>query len=172
MSTRIWLNATATKLLTKADKKKWDKDVYTLDGTEVESDYKNGEKYISIYADPNDPAASMPVIARKYVKRVSYAANYNEGFRTDGIYRHKGATARVETVVKINTAFGSNDTSTKERYQNISISAGSIKTLREIYSKVRTGVLKPAEDWGVDIYELERRQAEKKTAPADQTNVQ
>ena len=173
MSTRIWLNATATQSLTKTDKKKWDKDVYTLDGVEVETDDKSGEKYISIYADPNDPAASMPVIARKHVKRVSYTDKYYEGFRTDGIYRHKGATARVETIEQTHTAFGANDVSITERYQTLSISAGSMRTLREIYSKVRTGELKPVADWGTSLPMLELRQKQaEKPAPAKDEVVQ
>jgi hypothetical protein len=156
MSIRIWLKMTATQFVGKA--------------YNVETDNKSGGKYISIYADPNNPAASIPVITRKYVKRVSYTGKYYAGFRTDGIYHHKGATAHVETIENINRPYSDNDRTTEEKHQNISISAGSIKTLREIYSKIRTGELKPTEDWGVNTYELEqrrRRAEEKKAAPAE-----
>lgn len=155
MSARIWLNTSATKSLVKTDKKKWDKDVYTLDEVEVVTDESSGEKYISVNADPLDPAASMPKVAHKHIKRVSYTDKFFEGFRTDGVYRHKGATARLETV---EDSEGYGEARFDRRYQRISISAGSIKTLREIYTQVRQGKLKPTEDWGVGLHELEHRE--------------
>jgi hypothetical protein len=170
MSTRIWLNASATASLVKTNKKKWDKDVYTLNDVEVVADEPSGQKYISVNADPLDPAASMPIVARKHIQRVSYSDKYFEGFRADGLYRHKGATARVETV---ESSEGYGEARFDRRYQIISISAGSIKTLREIYTQVRQGKLKPAENWGVGLSELERRErlAAAKAAETPPTEV-
>jgi hypothetical protein len=157
MSARIWLKASATRSLVKIDKQKYGKDVYSLDEVEVETEDSSGKKYISVNADPLDPAASLPTVARKNIKRVSYTEKHFEGFRTDGIYHHKGAKARVET---IEDSEGYGETRFNRRYQNISISAGSIKTLREIYTKVRSGELSPTEDWGCSLGEIERRKHE------------
>jgi hypothetical protein len=157
MSIRFWLNANAEKATETKQEKKFGEmqDVSYLGDLEVRDD-KGGAKYIDLYADPLDPASSMPTIDRKYVKRVSFVDTYHEGFRTDGIYKLKGATARVSTQRRFH---GGLDTEQEEEvYQQISISAGSVKTLREIYSKVRKGELKPDEDWGVSKYELERRE--------------
>jgi len=44
-----------------------------------------------------------------------------------------------------------NDVGAVETWQDIQISAGSVKTLREIYAKIRSGYLKPAEDWGTPL---------------------
>lgn len=166
-TTRIWLKASATNSLVKADKRKWDKDVYILNEIEVVTDESSGQWYVSVSADPLNPAASMPTVARKYVRRVSHESKYFEGFRIDGIYRHKGATARVESI-QADEGYG--EARFDRRYQRISISAGSVKALRDIYTQVRQGKLKPAEAWGTDLSELEycARQADAKaddTAP-------
>jgi len=161
MSTRILLKKSADESMTKTEKRKWDKDVYLLEGVEAVADETTGEKYIVIHADPLDPAASMPRVARKYIKRVTYTEEkYFEGFRTDGVYKLRGATARVDTIEVVHAPGWQNvnDTTTISRHQTISISAGSIRTLREIYTKVRQGTLKPVEDWGAHLSEVEHRE--------------
>ena len=162
MSTRIWLKSSAEKSLNKSEKKKWDKDVYTLEnGVEVVADDTSGEKYVVVHANPLDPSASMPRVAHKYIKRVTYTDHkYYEGFRTDGIYKLKGATAKVETVENYSRPYHDHDNGHLERYQSLTISAGSIQTLREIYTQVRQGKLKPSEDWGTHLVTLEQRERE------------
>lgn len=151
MSIRIWLKPTATESLTKMDKQKYGEDVYTLDGVEVETDKTSGEKYINVSADPSDPTASMPRVARKHIERVTFISRFYENFHLDGIYKYKGATARLEVVVHYGGGYGPDDPRYEERDQTISISAGSVRTLREIYSKIRTGELEPVEDWSVSV---------------------
>ena len=168
MNIRIWLTSGADRAIeTKQEVAKYRdnkmEDISRLNGLEVKSD-PSGEKYIELYADPLDPATSVPTIKRTYIKRVSFVDKYSAGFRTDGIYRLKGATARVETNRSFHGGFDKGQL--EETYQYISISAGSIRTLREIYTQVRQGKLKPAEDWGTGLpmLELRQQQAAKKTA--------
>lgn len=161
MSIRIWLSAAGTKAVETEEKTRGSSgesyEVYHLDDFEVDTDKSSREKYINIYADPLDPTASMPRITRKYVKRVSYTDKYFEGFRTNGIYCHKGATARVETIEDTVGGFG--DDLFERRYQTISISAGSIRTLREIYAKIRSGEMKVEQNWSACQHQLEDEKA-------------
>lgn len=160
MSVRFWLNAKGKEALETERKLKHGEmqDVSFLDGIEVRTNDKGGTEYIECYVDPFDPASSMPSIDRKYVKRVSSVDTYREGFRTDGIYKMKGATARVTSERGFHRGGSFDNEVHVDYYQQISISAGSVKTLREIYSKVRTGELKPVEDWSVPPHELEHRE--------------
>jgi hypothetical protein len=118
-------------------------------------DTENGRKYITLNGDPNDPSTVFTNVPRRFIRQVTFMDNFYKGFRTDGLYRHKGATARVET-----RESGGNMGAVQ--HQNISISAGSIRTLREIYSKVRAGeLLKPNIDWAISETDLTQREAEK-----------
>jgi hypothetical protein len=162
MSIRFWLNATAEKATeTKYEEKSSGgmRDVSYLGDFEVK-DGSGGAKYISPSVDPFDPASPMPTIDRKYIKCVSFTGTYCEGFRTDGIYKLKGATARVTTSRIFHSAMRLGAEVKEEAYQKISISAGSVRTLREIYSKVRKGELKPDEDWGISKRELALRECQ------------
>lgn len=161
MTVRIWLTAAAAKAVeTKEEPKPFTTskmhDVSRFNGFEVKSD-QAGAVYIDFNVDPFDPASYVPNIGHKYIKRVSFLDKYFEGFRTDGIYKLKGATARVETEERYISAGNLHESGHEERYQNISISAGSIRTLREIYTLVRQGKLQPTEDWGTDLQVLEER---------------
>ncbi len=169
MSVRIFLNKAGEKALTKTDRQKWGKDLYLLELVEIVLDDVSGEKFSAIDVNPFDPAVIIPRIARKYIKRVTiFGQKYFEGFRTDGIYKLKGATAKVETIENHSRPYNDHDSWHSERYQTISISAGSIKTLREIYTKIRQGALKPDEDWGVSLSEIQHREAAR---PASETSV-
>jgi hypothetical protein len=95
--------------------------------------------------DPMDPSATLPNIPRRLVKRVTYQGSYLEGFRPNGLYKYKRATARLETKVR-----GHRDNPFRE--QEIHISGGSIRTLREMYSKIRAGDADVVclEDWSMN----------------------
>lgn len=147
MAVRFWLKTSAHELVREVSRTGY-ANSHTLDGMEVETDRKSGEKYINFYVDPINPGVILPVIASEYVKYITYIASYHAGFRTDGIYRYKGATARVETTPMHRD---SNQGGGQEYRQDIDISARSIKTLRDIYSKIRTGELKPEENWGTFV---------------------
>ena len=126
------------------------KDVDYLNGHQIEDD-GSGSKYIEVRTDPTNPASSVPTtIDRKYVKRVTFVGTYYSGFRTDGVYKFKGATAHVVTLHRIHKGTNYEGKAIeKEVYQQISISAGSVRTLREIYSAVREGELEPCENWSI-----------------------
>lgn len=164
MSIRFWLNTNAEKVTEMKQEEKFGRmqSVDYLNGFEVKND-ENGAKYIDLRTDPIDPASSAPSIDRKHVKRVSFSDTYHEGFRTEGVYRFKGATARVTTLRHFHGGWGMEDEVKEEVCQKISISAGSVLTLREIYSKIRKGELKPDEDWSISKHELERRERQDAT---------
>jgi hypothetical protein len=153
MSLRIWLTAAGSKAIETKQETVYGKikEVRRLEKLEVRSD-EGSDDYITIYDDPLDPASAIPTVARKYVKRVSFIDKLFAGFRTNGIYKFKGATARIETVEDTG-GLGINQFN--RRYQTISISAGSVKTLREIYIKVRAGELRPKHNWGDAEFEPE-----------------
>lgn len=158
MSLRIWLNTKGTKAV-KTEKKTRDDNSehedHHLGDLEIKTDHRGRGMFAHFYhTDPTNPVHSMPIIDRKFVKRVTYTGKYFEGLRADGIYRHKGATAHLQTVEK-SEGFG--DRVFNRRYQEISIVAGSIRTLREIYTKVRSGELEAEEDWGVHKDDIKER---------------
>jgi len=163
MSIRIWLKATAEKAIETKQKMYAGNmvDAFYLDGVEVKTDETSGEKYINVYADPSDPADSMrmPRVARKHIKLVTFVTKFHKSFRLDGIYKYKNATARLEVVTHYGGGYGPNDPRYEEQYQEVSISAGSVRTLGEIYSKIRTGELEPEQNWSVDQRELEFQKA-------------
>lgn len=139
MNTRIWLKKSA-----KAG------DDGKIANLKVESDEKSGGKYLTVYIDPTNPAMRMPAVPSKDVRAITYTHQYFVGFKQDGLYQTPRASARVETYKHLHTPdFGNlTDCSIEQVSQNISITASSLRALREIYSKIRTGELKAAEVWG------------------------
>ena len=154
MTIRIWLNAAGEKALEAPVQGR--ADLLKVDERKLRVDNENGCKYVNLNGDPNDPAMVFPTVPSKFIRQVTYVEKYYAGFRTNGLYRHKGATARTDTQER----YHGHTEITLERWQNISISARSIKTLREIYSKVRSGELKPEKDWESTEANLARRQRE------------
>jgi hypothetical protein len=156
MYMKVWLTPKATSAGTQqaADKLK-------LYGVEVQTSKESGGKYVSVYLDPIDPTVDMPRFQRGHVKMIAFSDRYHEGFRPEGVYTHKGARAVVKTIVRVETPYlGNNfDATSIERYQEISISAKSIKTLREIYTQIRQGKIAAVEVWsqggrpGVELQE-------------------
>ena len=141
MSLRIWLKKSA-----KAG------DDGKIANLKVESDEKSGGKYLTVYhIDPIDPAMRMPSVRSKDVTAITYTDEYYVGFKPDGLYRTPRASARVKTVKYLHTPGWDNkeDCSIMKISQHISITAPSLKALREIYSQIRTGELKATEVWGL-----------------------
>ncbi|MBM3272273.1 hypothetical protein FJY94_03310 [Candidatus Kaiserbacteria bacterium] len=134
MSLYVWLKKSAPKDL-----------MIGVRSTKV--DPNSGARYIELNLDPIKPSAEVPPLDRKYVRKLTFKHAYYAGFRADGIYAHKGATARVAFHRHVNGGIMS-QTQTVEDSQKISIAAPSLRTLREIYSKVRSGQLKPDAEWG------------------------
>ncbi len=127
-----------------------EKEVTRLQGMKVLTDNMTGTPYISVNFDPIDPTNEPPTFPKGSVRKVTFTGKYFDGFRNDGIYRHKGATAYLKLVrsLKAPSPYNTEDTTHLEIFQEIQITAGSVRTLREIYTKVRTGEIKPTEDWG------------------------
>ena len=117
-------------------------------GFKVFEEHVGGQRYISLSVDPLNPTVDTPTFPKGTVRRVTFTHKYFDGFRNDGIYEHKGATARLELTQKIRSASTLEDVSRLEIFQEIQITAGSIRTLRQIYTKVRSGEIEPSEDWG------------------------
>lgn len=159
MSLRIWLNAKGEQALEQPLQGR--ADILKVDGKDLRVDTENGCKYVNLYANPIDPASILPAVPKEYIKQVTFVDKYYEGFRSEGIYQHAGGRAMVKTVVKVDTPhYGNNvDTTSVERYQEISISAKSIWALPRIYTKIRQGGIQPSEKWsdggmaGVTLHE-------------------
>lgn len=163
MTVRYWLSKAAEgKLVTKQEKKYGEmRDIRRLDGIEVGTE--GGANYIDFYVDPSDFVSPPPTIGRKFFKKITFVDTYHVGFRKDGIYKYRGATARVVTERRFHGRCYEHETK-EEVYQKISISAGSFETLRQIYSKIRSGALEPTENWGASMLDITI--AKKKTATA------
>jgi hypothetical protein len=150
MTYRIWLTEAAKATFVTTQEKKYGemKEITRFSGHEVSFETGTGSPYVQLWGDPIDPTLELPTFPKGKVKKVTFLSKYHVEFRNDGIYRHKGAVARVEMNRRLHTPMTNGDTTHLEEYQEIQISAGSIRTLREIYTKVRSGTLKPSEDWG------------------------
>ncbi len=153
MSARIWLKTTTSSALVTTEGKS--RSQLGTDGPDVDTDRVSGENFVPIYADIMDPSAVLPTVAREHIKRVTYEGKIHEGFRKDGLYRHKGATLRVETYNDTQGGFGDGP-AIAVRHQNISISGGSIRTVKEIYDRVRTGEITIDRNWNRFQHELDR----------------
>lgn len=150
MTYRVWLTKAAAAGFTTATERKYgeDKKITRFQGLEVMTDNATNKPYVAISFDPINPTGELPILPKGSVRKVTFTGKYFDGFRNDGIYRHKGATARVELIQKIRLGCSLEDVNRLEIYQEIQISAGSVRTLREIYIKVRSGKIEPTEDWG------------------------
>ncbi|HEV3245380.1 MAG TPA: hypothetical protein VG102_03405 [Candidatus Paceibacterota bacterium] len=165
MSVRIWLNATGVKAL--EPPQAGCADLLKVGGSKLRVDRENGCQYVTLSGDVIDPSTVFVNLPRTFIRRVTYLGKYYKGFRTDALYRYKGATARTETEEHHH---GHADIRV-DRWQNISISAGSIRTLRQIYAKVRSGELKPEpqDEWGISQDEIARRAHEAERLAAGAT---
>jgi len=138
MSIRVWLNSAGEKALEQREPNVTGP--LKVGDRLLRADMENGHKYVYLVGRLNDPATVFPQIPREFIRKVTYVDRYYKGFRTDGVYQHKGATARTDTKKNYHDQ-------QVEVYQEISISAGSIRAAAEIYNLVRSGELKPAENW-------------------------
>jgi len=150
MTYRVWLTKAAESDFVTAMETEFreEKEVMRFQGMKVLTENLTGKPYISFNFDPIDPTIELPTLPKGSVRKVTFTSKHFDGFRNDGIYRHKGATARLETTRKIHHPYSENDVGSIETYQEIQISAGSVRTLRDTYTKVRTGEIEPFEDWG------------------------
>jgi len=138
MTTRFWLR-TPLSLEEKVDGR-----ADLLKGTRTRVDYENGKPYVPMSGDVMGPVPALPTIPAGLVRVITYIGMIQNGFRSDGIYRYKGAEARLTTETQ---EVGHRDAGTTVKVQTMVISAGSVRTLREIYSKIRSGELEPTEKW-------------------------
>jgi hypothetical protein len=156
MTIRVWLTKAAETHFTDAGEVsnvQSKAHVAMFNGFKVFEEHADGKRYISLSFDPLNPTVELPVFPKGSVRKVTFTGKHFDGFRNDGIYNHKGAVARLETTRKIDRPFvnSQKDVSYVMITQEIQVSAGSIRTLREIYTKIRTGEIKPTEDWGAPM---------------------
>ncbi len=161
MSLRIWLNARGVKELGPPVSGR--ADILKAAGQETRVDAEGTNKYAGTMLDVMDPSTLVPRVLHRYVKHVSYVGKWFEGFRADGIYYDRGATARVETVVEL---MGFRDNRELMTFQKISIRAGSVSGIRKIYSKIRLAQLEPVEPWGLTLDKVKTHYQSVKAPPA------
>lgn len=138
MSTvRVWLNKAAVQKLGKDTEGRGD----FLNGLFLAKE--DGMSYILLSGDVTLAGTQIPEIPRKYIKCVTYQGSHQDGIQPSGVYVFKGARATVTTSER----YKGHAHIVTERVQFISISAKSIRTLREFYGKFRRGALEPTEDW-------------------------
>ena len=147
MTLRFTLSKAGIKNLESKQKKVFGgtEEVKILQGYTVEVT-DTGSSYVTLYLDPNNPSAESPNLNPDYFERVTFKGEYESGFRLEGIYNLKGAVARVETQTNVINRYGGGEARIR-RVQNIDISARAVEEIKEIYSAIRSGKLKPAEDW-------------------------
>lgn len=145
-SFKIWLSASALQQLTTGNEQQ---EKLKYRGHTVEISKQSGGKYITFHLDPTDPTVDMPCFKRDEIKAITSDDSYYEGFRPEGIYKHRGAKAMVRTNVDVKRPYPSNsmDQTSVERKQDISITAKSLIALRDIYTQIRQGNIKPTEEW-------------------------
>jgi hypothetical protein len=139
MLTCFWLK----KDLTLEDRERFNRfDIYTCPISE--------QNYIDTGLDFLDPATPDPsddladIIEEVTVEKYRIDC----GFRTDGVYNHRGAVLVVQTHEQVYGTPSENPTQIERMiWQEISIRAMSVQALRSIYSKFRQGSLQPTEDW-------------------------
>ncbi len=150
MTYRVWLSEAAKASFITTHEKKYSemKNITRFCGHEVTFETGTKSPYVHVYGDPIDPTHIPPVFPKRSIRKVTFMTKHHVGFRNDGIYCHKGAVARVEINRRLHTLMTNGDTTHLEVHQEIQISAGSIRTLCEIYTLVRSGKLDPSEDWG------------------------
>lgn len=150
MTYRVWLTKAAKVGFKTTTEKRYgtEKEITRFCDLEVYTENTNAAPYISIERDPIDPTVEFPVFPKGSVRKVTYIGKHFDGFRNDGVYHYRGATARLETTQKLHTPSSMEDKSHLEVFQQIQISARCVRTLREIYTKVRSGTIQPTEDWG------------------------
>jgi hypothetical protein len=146
MSIRFWLSPKGVAAIEEKGGKKYILEVLRVNDVD-------GIWYTDIGGDAIDPSMVIPAIPREFIRKVTYIEDFHSGFRTDGLYRHKGATARIET----HEVHRGHAEITVSRWQTIFVSARSVRTLRQIYSMVRSGELKPDVNWGISQEDVDHR---------------
>jgi hypothetical protein len=110
----------------------------------IEKDRVSGRQYIRIYDDETEADSIHPEIKRR-MKKVTLREEIYAGFVADGVYRLGKAQMTVKTERKF---LHSGDYSVEvETSQQLIVSAPTLKTLKRIYSRVRSHQLEPAEKW-------------------------
>ena len=101
---------------------------------------EDDKKYLSISFVNMTP---LPDIPEELVRCVTRMENeIHQGFRREGVYRHKGARLTVVTTKYLKA---------DEYYQRMEIIGPSVTSVNEIYSLVRQGKLQPVEDWAAPM---------------------
>lgn len=110
----------------------------------LQKDSSSNKRYVSIYEDICDPIASIPNIPKDIIERTTLKEHIICGFRTEGVYHHKGTVLLVKSGVK--HSMRSYDDSL-DKWQDIMASAPNIAALKASYALLRQGKLVPQENW-------------------------
>lgn len=155
----IWLKDDAEAELDKL------KEQGLLENTHVQTKRGTGKKYITIHDDPMDPTSDDVSFLAPLTEKVTFKSTIHRGFRTDGIYRHEGATLLVRTQIRVHSELMCHNIE-REVSQEISILAPSVEKLKAIYTLVRQGKLAPEENWGDDALATSIPAADEAETPA------
>ncbi|MGC9968681.1 MAG: hypothetical protein ABSC29_03045 [Minisyncoccia bacterium] len=110
----------------------------------IETHRNSGLRYVPVSDEITDPTATL--IPQSVIDHVTLDGRIQEDLRPQGIYVRGGATAQVETVRNVVGGYGNNSPMV-DRYQMVRVVAKTVRAARAIYSKVRSGELKPKHNW-------------------------
>lgn len=138
MTTYVWLRSGAEERLAALN----DQQVYV--GPQIKIDHTSGTKYVVVHEDIFANPTSVPneLVEKVTVRDVTY-----RGFRTEGIYRRGKAVLIVKST-------HTSEAGRSRWYQEISVSAPTMRAAKKIYSLVRQGELLPEENWEADSLSL------------------
>lgn len=127
MTTRLWLKTSDKLPVEKSKDGRYD----ILENFFVFSE--NGLRFVALNGDIMEPSTPLPRFPAKYISTVTYRGRIYSPLIRVGFYTYKGATARIETVFE-----------TEGRaWQEISMRGGSVRTLRDLYQRIRMEQIKP-----------------------------
>ena len=112
----------------------------------VEFDKNTGKFYLDTGEMVITP---MPEIPADYVALVTLLGEIrtSSAYRRQGVYRHEGAEAIIETKQRVRDGGRLNDPSVLEEWQEIRVSGPSIETVKNIYHRIRNREEEPEDPW-------------------------
>lgn len=110
----------------------------------LQTDEPTGMLYWDVY-EAQGPNPLVDLIPAGLVHLVTHCERIYTGFQRDGVYRLNGAELRLTTEI------GARWEGAEREVQVALIKGPSIKSVLDIYTRVRQGKLSPAEDWSGNV---------------------
>lgn len=112
----------------------------------VEFDNKTGKFHLDIRDMVITPLPNIPQDCIALVTLMGEIRT-SSAYRRQGVYRHKGAEAIVETKQRVRGGDGLDGPSVVEEWQEIRVSGPSIETVKNIDRRIRNREEEPEEPW-------------------------